>query len=162
MKQRVYLPRSILSECLSLSTNSIVIVKCVEGAAGGVQEGMRERGGGGGGKHEEIGGRSILPEERTMAIVFLPRRPKAPGDTFAYFFSETCIRMEQLLHFSKKQEPCCGNTSISWLLSCMSGIPHMRFCIWCILILCLCSPSCTSYHAVLILHAASAAVLYLD
>lgn len=36
------------------------------------------------------GGRKILPEERTIAMVFLPRSPKAPGDTLAYFFSDTC------------------------------------------------------------------------
>ncbi len=30
-----------------------------------------------------------LPEERTIAMVFLPVKPKAFGDVFPYFFRET-------------------------------------------------------------------------
>lgn len=36
-----------------------------------------------------------IPEERTMAIVFLPVSPRADGDTLAYFFSPTCITVAQ-------------------------------------------------------------------
>ena len=32
-----------------------------------------------------------LPDERTMAMVFLPVKPKALGDVFPYFLKETCI-----------------------------------------------------------------------
>ena len=32
-----------------------------------------------------------LPDERTMAMVFLPVKPKALGEVFPYFFRETCI-----------------------------------------------------------------------
>ena len=31
------------------------------------------------------------PDERTMAIVFLPDRPKAFGETLAYLFRDTCM-----------------------------------------------------------------------
>lgn len=30
------------------------------------------------------------PEERTIAMTFLPDKPKADGDTLAYFFRDTC------------------------------------------------------------------------
>ena len=32
-----------------------------------------------------------LPDERTMAMVFLPVKPNALGDVFPYFFRETCV-----------------------------------------------------------------------
>ena len=34
---------------------------------------------------------SNLPDERTIAMVFLPLRPKALGETLAYFFKDTCM-----------------------------------------------------------------------
>lgn len=64
--------------------NSIVFITDIEHADGRLKEEGRWSG--------DRDKRNTLPEERTIAIVFLPLRPKAPGDTFAYFFNDTCTK----------------------------------------------------------------------
>lgn len=89
-----------------------------------------------------------------MAIVFLPRRPKAPGDTFAYFFNDTCIiwssycslcisANESFVVAAPQQVGCCHAHAHLHLL-------HLYF----VLLLVPC-------HAVKHLHAASAAIAVL-
>lgn len=55
-------------------------------------------------------GGSRVPEERTMAMIFLPVKPKAEGDTLAYFFKPTCSIQSPLV--GNAMPVNCNGTSV--------------------------------------------------